>query len=85
MTSPGRNFHLALLVAASAVPWSAGCCLWRQQNPVSEQVVLSRQYAQQGINELARNNLAEAEQYCAQAVRAAPSPSSARRCQGHFT
>ena len=42
MTSPGRHFHLALLTVPLAAPLLVGCCLWRQQNPVSEQVVLSR-------------------------------------------
>jgi tetratricopeptide (TPR) repeat protein len=78
MTSPGRNFHLACLLVAAALAGSSGCCLWRQQSPVSEQVVLSRQYAQQGVNELARNNLSEAERYCAQAVRAAPDDAAVR-------
>jgi cellulose synthase operon protein C len=78
MASPGRNFPLACLCASLATSLPAGCCLWRQQSPVSEQVVLSRQYAQQGINELARNNLSEAERYCAQAVRAAPDDAAVR-------
>jgi len=78
MTSTGRHFRIACLLAPLS-PFLAGCCLWRQHNPVSEQVVLSRQYAQQGVNELARNNLAEAESYCAQAVRAAPDDAAVRR------
>jgi Flp pilus assembly protein TadD len=77
MTSTGRHLHCACLLALVA-PLSAGCCLWRQQNPVSEQVVLSRQYAQQGVNELARNNLTEAERYCALAVREAPDDAAVR-------
>jgi Flp pilus assembly protein TadD len=78
MASPGRNFPLACLCASLATSLPAGCCLWRQQSPVSEQVVLSRQYAQQGVNELANNNLSEAERYCAQAVRAAPGDAAVR-------
>ena len=58
---------------------SGGCCLWRQQNPVSDSVVASRQFAQQGLNALERSNLSEAEKYCSQAVRACPSDPNARR------
>lgn len=70
--------RLARLSVPVAAPLLIGCCLWRQQNPVSEQVVLSRQYAQQGVNELARNNLVDAERYCSQAVRAAPDDAAVR-------
>jgi tetratricopeptide (TPR) repeat protein len=76
MSSFGRHSSLALF--AATLPFSVGCCFWRQQNPVSEQVLLSRQYAQQGVNELARHNLGEAERFCAQAVQAAPGDAAVR-------
>lgn len=41
--------------------------------------MLSRQFAQQGANALARRDLAEAERLCAQAVRSAPNDAEARR------
>lgn len=71
--------HLLLIIALLTCALSEGCCLWRQQNPVSDSVVASRQFAQQGLNALERSNLSEAEKYCSQAVRACPSDPNARR------
>jgi tetratricopeptide (TPR) repeat protein len=65
--------------SAFVVGPSSGCCFWRQQNPVSEQLVTSRQLAQQGVNELQRGNLNEADRLLAQAVRACPDDPAAHR------
>ncbi|MGC3966883.1 MAG: hypothetical protein QM775_05780 [Pirellulales bacterium] len=71
--------HLLLIIAFVGCGSSAGCCLWRQQNPVKESVVESRQFVQQGVNALGKNDLSEAERYCSQAVRACPNDPNARR------
>lgn len=67
------------LWAAATVASSGGCCFWRQQNPVSEQLVASRQLAQQGVNEFERRNYDEAERLLGQAVRACPDDAAAHR------
>jgi len=73
--------HAALLLPslALALVVAPGCCFWRQQNPVKDSVVESRRYIQQGVNALGRSDLAEAERYCSQAVRACPDDAKARR------
>jgi Flp pilus assembly protein TadD len=64
---------LALTISCS------GCCFWRNQNPVSDSLVASRQYAQQGVNALERRDLDEAEKLLAQAVRACPDDAASHR------
>ncbi|MBA4017835.1 MAG: hypothetical protein C0483_11725 [Pirellula sp.] len=71
--------HLPFIIALLTCAPAGGCCLWRQQNPVSDSVVASREFAKQGLNALERSNLSEAEKYCSQAVRACPSDPNARR------
>jgi len=68
----------ATCVAMSALG-NGGCLLWRQQNPVSESLVASRQYAQQGVNAMERQNLDDAEKLLAQAVHACPDDAAAHR------
>lgn len=70
---------LLVITVALLCGLSTGCCLWRQQNPVKESVVTSRQFSQQGLNALSKNDLKEAEGYCSQAVRACPVDPHARR------
>jgi tetratricopeptide (TPR) repeat protein len=83
---PFRTSFAAPRVAGRWSSWivmvvavNGGCCFWRQQNPVSEQLVTSRQLAQQGVNELQRHNLDEANRLLAQAVRACPDDPAAHR------
>lgn len=64
---------IALVIATS----SSGCCFWRNQNPIKESVVESRQYLQHGVNALDRKDLDEAERFLSQAVRACPDDAEA--------
>ena len=83
-SSPDRRSRCARfrLLGGATLLWSttlAGCCFWRNQNPVDEHVVLSRQFARQGVNAMERCDWSEAERLCAQAVRSAPNDAEARR------
>ena len=64
-------------VCLASLCFSSGCCFWRQQNPVTESLVTSRQYVQQGVNALERQDLDEAERLLGQAVRACPDDAEA--------
>ena len=70
--------HVAVVALLLPSMFGGGCCFWRQQNPVDEQVLLSRQFTQQGVNALERQNLDDAERLCSEAVRAAPDDAEAR-------
>jgi tetratricopeptide (TPR) repeat protein len=66
-------------LATVLVCLSSGCCLWRKQSPVSESLMASRQFAQQGVNAFDRRDLDEAERLLGQAVRACPEDADAKR------
>lgn len=83
LADSGPSRSARRLVCAGTVCWivaSSGCCLWRNQNPIKESVVESRQYVQQGVNALERKDLDEAERLLSQAVRACPDDAEAH-CQ----
>lgn len=68
---------LLCVALSSLLAVSSGCCLWRNQNPIKESIVESRQYVQQGVNALERKDLDEAERLLGQAVRACPDDAEA--------
>jgi tetratricopeptide (TPR) repeat protein len=74
-----RLIWTTLCCAAPALAGNGGCCFWRNQNPVKEEIVAGRQCVQQGVNAMERRDLDEAERLLAQAVRACPDDAAAHR------
>ncbi|HEY2882932.1 MAG TPA: tetratricopeptide repeat protein [Pirellulales bacterium] len=73
----GRCAQVAL---ASAIIFACGGCqMFRQQGPVPKSMAESRQLSQRGLNAMERGDTATAESLLAQAVKACPTDTEARR------
>ena len=72
----GTVLSLGLLMVAGVMP---GCVLPRNQGPVSQSVLSSRHYSQQGQSAMERGQWSQAETVLAQAVKTCPVNAEARR------
>jgi tetratricopeptide (TPR) repeat protein len=70
-----RRSYLLLLVLS----WLAGCKLPGSDGPVSQRLLTSRHYSQQGLAAMEQENWDRAEDVLARAVRACPTDVEARR------
>ena len=70
---------LVRIVAVALVLSAAGCRLPGREGPVSPSLVASRQFCQQGVAAIERNDWEQAERLLADAVKTCPSDPDARR------